>query len=35
MKKFIYTKKLTYGGYNFLRITCGPKNQMAKILKYL
>ena len=35
MKKFIYTKKLTYGGYNFLRITCGPKNKMAKILKYL
>ena len=35
MKKFIYTKKLTYGGYNFLRITCGPKNKMAKVLKYL
>lgn len=34
-RKYIYTKKLEYKKYNFLRITCGPINYMRKILKYL
>ncbi len=34
-KKYIYTKKLTYKKYDFLRITCGPTSNMKKILKHL
>ena len=35
LNRYIYTKKIKINSLNFLRITCGPKRQMAKILKYL
>jgi len=33
LKKFIYTKKIKIKSLYFLRITCGPKKQMMRILK--
>ena len=34
LSKFIYTKATQINSLNFLRITCGPKKQMKKILKF-